>query len=351
MPNKHHLEILKQGATKWNVWRKKKGSGSVFPELEEANLAGADLRHYNFVNADLMNADLHGALLGGAYMAHAYLEGADLSDANLVDANLSHSELVNTRFNSAELSHALFIESNMKGADLQSTRLLASDFSRADLKEANFKSAIFKSTILGDTNLSGAFGLNACQHDGPSIIDTATLSRSGVLPIKFLRGCGVPDIFIEFLPSLINEPINLYSCFISYSAKDQVFARRLHSDLQDLGVRCWFAPEDMKIGDKTRMRIDDSIRVYDKLLVILSKHSLQSDWVEKEVETAMEKERIRKKLVLFPIRLDDAVMKIESGWGADIRRARNIGDFKTWRDPDSYQNALERLVRDLSTES
>lgn len=41
----------------------------------------------------------------------------------------------------------------------------------------------------------------------------------------------------------------------------------LHADLQSKNVRCWFAPEDLKIGDKFRTRIEESIRVYDKLMV------------------------------------------------------------------------------------
>jgi hypothetical protein len=43
-----------------------------------------------------------------------------------------------------------------------------------------------------------------------------------------------------------NQAFQHYSCFISYSAKDQEFAERLHADLQNKGVRCWFAPHDLK---------------------------------------------------------------------------------------------------------
>jgi hypothetical protein len=42
----------------------------------------------------------------------------------------------------------------------------------------------------------------------------------------------------------------------------------------------------------------------------------------------MQKERRRKRTILFPIRLDDAAMKIESGLPTHIRRWRNIGDFR-----------------------
>src|SRR5205807_3279483 len=38
-----------------------------------------------------------------------------------------------------------------------------------------------------------------------------------------------------------------------------------YADLQANNVRCWYAPEDLKIGDKFRVRIDESIRLYDKL--------------------------------------------------------------------------------------
>jgi hypothetical protein len=61
---------------------------------------------------------------------------------------------------------------------------------------------------------------------------------------------GLPDNVIDYLPSLLNTAIQLYSCFISYSSKDEAFAERVHADLQDNGVRCWFAPHDMPIGAK-----------------------------------------------------------------------------------------------------
>jgi hypothetical protein len=141
-----------------------------------------------------------------------------------------------------------------------------------------------------------------------------------------------------------------YSCFISYSSEDQDFASRLYADLKNRGVRCWFAPEDMKIGDKIRDRIDESIRLRDKLLLILSESSIASDWVEHEVENVLEEERQSKRIALFPIRLDDAVMNSSEAWAALIRRTRHIGDFTGWKEEESYQKALERLLRDLKSE-
>jgi hypothetical protein len=155
----------------------------------------------------------------------------------------------------------------------------------------------------------------------------------------------------DYIRSLVGTPIDYYTCFISYSSKDQDFAKRLHTDLQSEGVRCWFAPEDLKIGDKIRHRIDESIRLYDKLLLVLSEYSVASLWVEHEVETALGKELEGKPNVLFPIRLDQAIMDSKTGWASHIRLTRHIGDFTKWKAHDDYQKAFTRLLRDLRATS
>ena len=187
------------------------------------------------------------------------------------------------------------------------------------------------------------------QHRGPSPLSIKTIYLSeGDIPEVFLRGAGVPDAFITYVRSLVVRPIDYYTCFISYSSKDDPFARRLYADLQSHGVRCWFAPEDMKIGDRIRHHIDESIRLYDKLLLVLSEHSVRSRWVEHEVEMALAKEGKSNRRVLFPIRLDEAIIEIDQdGWPSEVRHTRHIGDFTRWKQHDDYQQAFERLLRDL----
>ena len=107
---------------------------------------------------------------------------------------------------------------------------------------------------------------------------------------RYWTEAGVPDSFIDYMRSLVGKPIDYYSCFISYSRKDQAFAEWLYADLQSKSVRCWFAPHDMRIVDEIRPCFDESIRIHDKLLLVLSESSLASTWVKKEVETAFEKE-------------------------------------------------------------
>lgn len=134
------------------------------------------------------------------------------------------------------------------------------------------------------------------------------------------------------------------SCFISYSSKDENFVNKMYSDLQANQIKCWYAPVDMKIGDRIRSRIDEMIGDHDKLLLVLSKYSLISQWVEQEVESALELERKEERTILLPIRLDDAPFSWESGWVTYVRNTRNIGDFTKWKDEKSYKEAIIELL-------
>jgi hypothetical protein len=218
---------------------------------------------------------------------------------------------------------------------------------RGVLCDADLSGAYLAETIFADLDLTSVIGLETCQHLGPSIIDHRTFQNSCPPPLPFLRGVGLPERFIDYMPVLFNEAIQYYSCFISYSTNDQDFANRIYADLQDRGVRCWFASHDLPIGSKILDEIDAAIRLRDKVLLILSEKSIASDWVEDEVTKAFEEERKRGQTVLFPIRLDDQVIATDEPRAAKIR-ARYIGDFRRWKDHDTYKKSFERVIRDLT---
>jgi uncharacterized protein YjbI with pentapeptide repeats len=337
--------------------------------LSDANFYEADLYRANLSKSDLRRACFNHARIQRAHFVQANLQGADLeySDARETDfektklkgAKLGGANLYRASFNRADLQYASLGDTDLFRANLSNTNLRGADLGFANLKEANlsnadFEGAIIGGTIFGDVDLSKAKNLDKVNHRSPSTIGIDTIvSSHGNIPDAFLRGAGVPETIIEYMRSLVNaiKPIEYYPCFISYSSKDEAFAERLHADLQSKNVRCWFAREDLKIGDKFRMRIDESIRLYDKLLLILSEHSVASPWVEKEVETAFSKENKTGKLVLFPIKLDNTVMETEQAWAADIQRTRHIGDFTRWKEYDEYQKGLNRLLRDLKQDA
>ena len=138
-----------------------------------------------------------------------------------------------------------------------------------------------------------------------------------------------------------------HSCVVSYATDDQPFAEKLHADLVQAGVSCWFAPQDFRQGDKLRDEIFAAIRNHEKLLLILSAHAIESQWVEEEVEAALDWEhRHPGTYLLFPARLDEQVFQTEKAWAVTVRQ-RFIGDFQRWDDDTVYQRAFQRLLRDL----
>ncbi len=354
MANQYQLDILKQGVEVWNQWRKANNYSEdyILPDLSGAHLSGADLSdaHLNF--ADLNGADLSHARLSGANLRSADLSDANLSRAYLRGADLNGAHLNGANLNRAFLSHAHLNGADLNGADLNGADLGSADLGGADLGGADLSGAFLYYTVFVAVDLSTVKGLETVSYAGPSSIGIDTIYRSqGKIPEAFLKGAGVDDTFIAYIRSLVGKPIEYYSCFISYSSKDDAFARRLYADLQSNNVRCWYAPEDLKWGARTRPSIDEAIRLHDKLLLILSKSSVASGWVEREVKTALAKERKEKRTVLFPVRVDKAVYESPFAWATEIRHERNIGDFTHWKNHDDYEKAFTRLLRDLKSEA
>jgi uncharacterized protein YjbI with pentapeptide repeats len=360
-----------------------RGAGLRDANLDGAHLSGTDLSIANLSGAKLNGTDLVGANLSDANLSDAALVGAVLSDADLVGANLIDANMRGANFSGAnlrraDLSHANLYHANLVGANLTNAYLHRTNLSSADLSNANLHGALIMDTYfrlsklhhadfaqshcLGaqfcDVDLSVAEGLEHVEHRGPSTVGIDTICKSGgKIPEGFLRGCGVPDEFIRYIPSLIGamSAVEFYSCFISYSHKDEEFCQRLHSRLRDAHLRVWFAPEEMKGGRKLIDQIDSAIRLHDKLLLVLSEQSMKSDWVATEIYKARQREKKEHRQVLFPIRLCsfDAIRDWESfdaDSGKDMAREIReyfVPDFSNWKDHDSFEQSFARLLKDL----
>jgi len=273
----------------------------------------------------LQEASLEGANIGMADCSEADFSGANLSDADFSGAFLGHAKLA-----------------------------------KAILNNTNIASTTMARTDLLDLDLSTVRGLERVSHRAPSSIGIDTIYRShGKIPPEFLRGAGVPDNFIEYMASLTGSAFEYYSCFLSYSSIDQDFAERLYADLQSNGVRCWFAPHHVQGGKKLHEQIDAAIRIHERLLLVLSPDSINSEWVKTEIAKARQREIKEKKRVLFPVRVGISFeeLKYWEYFDADIGKssAREIReyyipDFSEWKSHDAYQPEFNKLLRDLKKE-
>jgi hypothetical protein len=366
MANKEQFATIRRGIGAWNQWRQ--AHAEIRPDLQRANLAGAYLLRANLAGAYLLRANLAGANLAGANLVKADLAGVDLTGANLAGADLREAlvteaqlrevNLTGANLNGAELTRADLTGADLTGADLTHAHLYRSDFTQANLRGADMHGAIIGETVFAETGLSHVKRLETVQHRGPSSIGVDTLINSGgTIPEIFLSGCGVPDSLIEYLPSLIGamQPIQFYSCFISYSSKDEEFAKRLHQRMRAENLRVWFAPDDIKGGEKLYEQIERAIQLHDRLLLVLTEQSMQSDWVTTELYNARQAEIRENRRKLFPIRLCD--FEILRAWkcfnadtGKDLAREVReyfIPDFSDWKNHDTFEVAFARLIKDL----
>jgi hypothetical protein len=293
-----------------------------------ANLFKVDAENACFDHANLASADLRASVLIGARFSNASLREADLTSANLLDASFLESSLFMT---------------NLTAANLMGVRLMG----------ANLFGARLNRTVFAETDLTEVEGLEELVHAGPSYVDYWTMRRSQGLPTAFLRGCGLPESFIQYLPSLMADALQFYSCFISYSHADAPFARRLHDSLQARGIRCWLDEHQLLPGDDIYEHVDRGIRFWDKVLLCCSELSLQSWWVDNEIgkafakEQTLMKERGKKVLALIPLDLDGHLFKWQDGKADEVRR-RLTADFTCWEtEPGRFEAEIEDVVRAL----
>ena len=141
-------------------------------------------------------------------------------------------------------------------------------------------------------------------------------------------------------------------------------------------LRVWFAPEDLRRGEKLHEQIDRAIQANDRLLGVLSKHSMRSDWVKLEICKARKAERDGPRRKLFPIALVpyrarrrtefipfpetngmNSVLRqcLDPHTGEDlageIRQYFLPDDFSNWKDHDSFERAFAALLRDLRAQA
>ena len=190
----------------------------------------------HLILADSIMTNLNNADLRGALMITANLEGANLNRADLNKANLAEAYLRGANLVEANLTEAYLPETNLRGANLVG---------------ANLDFAICGQTHFSNTNLSQTKNLETIRHQSYSYLHSTTLKQSSLLPIEFLRGCGLRDWEIEmaklYQKDLSEEdvhqigyevirlksnirPIEYHNCFISYSHQDESFAESYITD-------------------------------------------------------------------------------------------------------------------------
>ena len=91
-----------------------------------------------------------------------------------------------------------------------------------------------------------------------------------------------------------------------------------------------------------------SIKIYDKLVIVLSQNSLNSKPVLREVQRSLDREDKEHKNILFPIAIDRYVFETwEHERKSDVLE-KVVGDFVDWdKDASKYAKAFDKLLKGL----
>jgi len=131
----------KEGMAKKAIQGRKQNAETF--NAENRDLAGADLRGFYFVDADLSGANLQGADLSFTDILRANLRDANLQGANLFGADLQSADLRGAWLRNADLRGA-----NLPFADLRDAKLSGADFRGAKLSEGQREMIIAGGGIL-----------------------------------------------------------------------------------------------------------------------------------------------------------------------------------------------------------
>lgn len=327
-------------------------------DFTSANLKGTLLGGANIANTNLSTVDLKEALFYSARPVTGEILYADLSRANLSGSDLTSIDFSYVNLNGADLSFTYltsvdFFGANLSKANFTRARMFFTKLDRAKLVDANFTFVRMEEMQLNNVDLSQVKGLDTIKHDSRTNIGMDTLAISkGHLPEIFLRECGLSPWEIEFSrlydPTLTageisdildvnifrkrtEGPIYLGGIFISYSYEDSDFVDKLYKYLKEAGAPVWLDRHDMLAGSLYK-QIARNIRIQDIVIVVLSGHSTESDWVEAELEMARKKEKDENRDILCPVALDDSWKKKVEGdvlW-RQVKK-KNILDFSGWK--------------------
>ena len=96
-----------------------------------------------------------------------------------------------------------------------------------------------------------------------------------------------------------------HNIFFSYNHQDKQFVRKLSHKLEGVGIRVWIDEGELFAGDSIIGKIENAIDEIEYLGVILSKHSVKSEWVLREIRMALTMEMHAKSVKVIPIIIDN----------------------------------------------
>ncbi len=134
-------------------------------------------------------------------------------------------------------------------------------------------------------------------------------------------------VYYPFIGNLLSV-ISMHDIFLSYSTKDRDRLKPLFQALAQQGWSVFWDHQSIHTGENWHRKIEEAINNSRCVVVVWSKHSIQSEWVLEEANKA------KSRNVLLPIRID----AIELPFGFGLLQA---GDFTGWNGKGDHLAFIE----------
>lgn len=111
----------------------------------------------------------------------------------------------------------------------------------------------------------------------------------------------------------------------------------LSDHLRGHGIKVWLDEAEINIGDSLTKKIGKAIEDADFVGAVLSHNSINSEWVQRELQIALQKEIEEKKVIVLPILIETVKMP-------PFLEGKLYADFTT---PKKFKKELRKLLRAL----
>jgi type I restriction enzyme M protein len=167
-------------------------------------------------------------------------------------------------------------------------------------------------------------------------LDEARAADFNLNPLDFIKGARIQ--YSLFKRGLSESDRNFIpSIFLSHNSQDKPFVRKLAKKLENYGVRVWVDEAEIKIGESLTQKIGQAIEETDYVAVVLSSNSIRSEWVQKELQIAINKEIEKRRVVVLPLLLEPVTVPA-------FLRDKLYADFTR---PENYELSISKLLKDI----
>lgn len=126
------------------------------------------------------------------------------------------------------------------------------------------------------------------------------------------------------------------SVFLSYTSEDKAFARHIAHALSAHAITVWVDQYEILPGDALRAKIVEGIRRSEYFIVLLSRASLRSNWVTRELEVALEHNAEAARRRIIPVRIED------------VDLPPRLADFRYVDLSRDFESGIAEIVRTIT---